>query len=128
EFLEFLGIGTHEQVLHIVLEEVPRLVTLGNLADPQVSMVDRAGNDYLRQAGRACTGQSRAACRIHAIDDKIGQFVRRDVDDACQFARYSQPLERLATNTWGVELDNLVAEVVKAFAHTIDAAGGAAKR
>ena len=60
---EFLGVGAHEQVLRVVLEEFARLVTVGHLADPEIGVVDRARHDHLRQAGGAGAGHARSRPR-----------------------------------------------------------------
>src|SRR5271166_715082 len=127
ELLEFLGVRAHEQVLRVILKEFARLVTLGHLPYPQVGVVDGARHDHLRKARRACASQSCLPRGIHAVDDQIGKLVRRDVDDARELARGRQPFERLAADARGVELDDLVTQTPKAFAHAIDAAGRAAK-
>src|SRR5208282_1990001 len=127
QLLELLGIGAHQQVVRVVLEEFASLVTLGHLADPEVGVVDRSGNDHLGQAGRAGVRQSRVARGIHSVDDQIGEFMRGHVDDARKFARSRQSFERLAADARGVEQDDLVAQGFEAFGHAIDAARRAAK-
>ena len=110
QFLELLGIGPHEQVLRVVPKEFAVPVPLGHLAHPEIGVVDRSRHDHLRQAGRACAGQSRIARGINAVDDQIGEFVRRHIDDAGELARRCQPFERLAADARGVKQDDLVAQ------------------